>query len=90
MVLLDGLDEQLVGCVGLAFDENDPGKITEEQFAIVVSSGPLPCCCVDTSFAAVVVQEADTFWCMGTLLDGIQDHYIFAQPGIQKMVGFLA
>lgn len=28
--------------------------------------------------------EADTFWCMSKLLDGIQDHYTFAQPGIQR------
>jgi len=30
--------------------------------------------------------EADTFWCLSALLDGIQDHYVFAQPGIQRMV----
>jgi hypothetical protein len=30
--------------------------------------------------------EADTFWCMSYLIDGIQDHYTFAQPGIQRMV----
>ncbi|XP_033115012.1 TBC1 domain family member 22B-like isoform X2 [Anneissia japonica] len=32
------------------------------------------------------VIEADTFWCMSKLLDGIQDNYTFAQPGIQKKV----
>ncbi|GAA5822376.1 hypothetical protein JCM11251_006320 [Rhodosporidiobolus azoricus] len=31
--------------------------------------------------------EADTFWCLSKLLDGIQDNYIFAQPGIQRLVG---
>ncbi|GAC77162.1 ypt/rab-specific GTPase-activating protein GYP1 [Moesziomyces antarcticus T-34] len=30
--------------------------------------------------------EADTFWCLSKLLDGIQDNYIFAQPGIQRQV----
>lgn len=30
--------------------------------------------------------EADCFWCLSILLDGIQDHYTFAQPGIQRMV----
>uniref|UniRef100_A0A669CK61 TBC1 domain family, member 22a n=1 Tax=Oreochromis niloticus TaxID=8128 RepID=A0A669CK61_ORENI len=30
--------------------------------------------------------EADSFWCMSKLLDGIQDNYTFAQPGIQKKV----
>lgn len=33
-----------------------------------------------------VALEADTFWCMSYLIDGIQDHYTFAQPGIQRMV----
>ncbi|XP_071960830.1 TBC1 domain family member 22B-like isoform X2 [Antedon mediterranea] len=32
------------------------------------------------------VIEADTFWCMSKLLDGIQDNYTFAQPGIQTKV----
>jgi len=30
--------------------------------------------------------EADTYWCMTKLLDGIQENYTFAQPGIQKMI----
>ncbi|XP_043932464.1 TBC1 domain family member 22B [Protopterus annectens] len=30
--------------------------------------------------------EADSYWCMNRLLDGIQDNYTFAQPGIQKKV----
>ena len=30
--------------------------------------------------------EADCFWCLSRLLDSIQDHYTFAQPGIQRMV----
>ncbi|KPV72361.1 uncharacterized protein RHOBADRAFT_55838 [Rhodotorula graminis WP1] len=30
--------------------------------------------------------EADSFWCLSKLLDGIQDNYIFAQPGIQRLV----
>ncbi|XP_069085821.1 TBC1 domain family member 22A isoform X3 [Pleurodeles waltl] len=33
--------------------------------------------------------EADSFWCMSKLLDGIQDHYTFAQPGIQRKVKML-
>eukprot|EP00741_Cyanophora_paradoxa_P021397 tig00021350_g20656.t1 len=32
------------------------------------------------------VVEADSFWCLSTMLDSIQDHYTFAQPGIQRMV----
>jgi len=33
--------------------------------------------------------EADTFWCVSKLLDGIQDNYTFAQPGIQMKVNAL-
>lgn len=32
------------------------------------------------------VVEADTYWCLTKLLDGIQDHYTGHQPGIQRMV----
>lgn len=30
--------------------------------------------------------EADSYWCLSKLLGVIQDHYTFAQPGIQRMV----
>ena len=30
--------------------------------------------------------EADSFWCLTKILDGIQDNYTFAQPGIQLKV----
>eukprot|EP00250_Pteridium_aquilinum_P033386 c5538_g1_i1 orf=275-1639(+) len=30
--------------------------------------------------------EADCYWCLSKLLDNIQDHYTFAQPGIQRLV----
>jgi len=30
--------------------------------------------------------EADSFWCLTKLLDGIQDNYIAHQPGIQRQV----
>ena len=35
---------------------------------------------------ALQALEADTFWCLSKLLDGIQDNYIFAQPGIQRQL----
>lgn len=34
--------------------------------------------------------EADTFWCLSRLLDGIQDNYIATQPGIQRSVKRMA
>ena len=33
--------------------------------------------------------EADSFWCLTKLLDGIQDNYIVAQPGIHRQVAAL-
>jgi len=34
--------------------------------------------------------EADSFWCLSRLLDGIQDNYIASQPGIQRSVRRMA
>ncbi|CAK5265664.1 unnamed protein product [Mycena citricolor] len=36
--------------------------------------------------SALEAVEADAFWCLSRLLDGIQDNYISAQPGIQRSV----
>lgn len=36
--------------------------------------------------AALAAIEADSFWCLSKLLDGIQDNYISQQPGIQRLV----
>ena len=30
--------------------------------------------------------EADVYWCLARLVEGIQDHYTPSQPGIQKMI----
>jgi len=30
--------------------------------------------------------EADCYWCLCKMLEGIQDHYTYAQPGIQRTV----
>ncbi|KAG6813372.1 hypothetical protein H0H92_011638 [Tricholoma furcatifolium] len=42
------------------------------------------------STAVLNAVEADSFWCLSRLLDGIQDNYIFAQPGIQRSVRRMA
>lgn len=39
--------------------------------------------------AVLDAVEADTFWCLTKLLDGIQDNYIVAQPGIHRQVAAL-
>jgi hypothetical protein len=35
---------------------------------------------------AMMSVEADAYWCLTKLLDNIQDHYTFSQPGLQRMV----
>lgn len=40
--------------------------------------------CADPAIIADV--EADSYWCLCKLLDNIQDHYTFSQPGIQRML----
>ncbi|KAL0349314.1 UNVERIFIED_CONTAM: TBC1 domain family member 22B, partial [Sesamum angustifolium] len=40
----------------------------------------------DLSPERIANVEADCYWCLSKLLDGMQDHYIFAQPGIQRLV----
>lgn len=39
--------------------------------------------------AAVASAEADSYWCLTSLLSDIQDYYTFAQPGIQRRVLYL-
>ncbi|KAJ2815379.1 GTPase-activating protein [Coemansia sp. 'formosensis'] len=42
---------------------------------------------VDTLDDSVMeTVEADSFWCLTKLLDGIQDNYTHAQPGIQRQL----
>ncbi|GER38635.1 Ypt/Rab-GAP domain of gyp1p superfamily protein [Striga asiatica] len=40
----------------------------------------------DLSSEKISNVEADCYWCLSKLLDGMQDHYTFAQPGIQRLV----
>lgn len=48
--------------------------------------------CLDGEIMADVTDimleevEADTYWCLTSLLAGIQDHYTSDQPGMQRMV----
>ncbi|KAI9820443.1 MAG: GTPase-activating protein [Thelocarpon impressellum] len=56
--------------------------ITDANIETGMDPGQLPKAVLDA-------VEADSFWCLTKLLDGIQDNYIFAQPGIQRQVGAL-
>lgn len=44
--------------------------------------------CLPNNVLAAI--EADSFWCLSKLLDGIQDNYISAQPGIHRQVKRMA
>jgi len=56
-----------------------------------VSAGcDIPLCSVaDLAETSRQQLEADCFWCFSKLLDGIQDNYTFAQPGIQRRISSL-
>ncbi|KAH0498555.1 hypothetical protein TgHK011_005807 [Trichoderma gracile] len=56
--------------------------ITDSDIETGMDPGQLPKSVLDA-------VEADSFWCLSKLLDGIQDHYIVAQPGIQRQVAAL-
>ena len=56
--------------------------ITDSDIESGMDPGQLPRLVLDS-------VEADSFWCLTKLLDGIQDNYIFAQPGIVRQVGAL-
>lgn len=56
--------------------------ITDSNIESGMDPGQLPKAVLDA-------VEADSFWCLTKLLDGIQDNYIFAQPGIVRQVGAL-
>lgn len=43
----------------------------------------------DNAEQALSDAEADSYWCLTTLLNDIQDYYTFSQPGIQRRVHFL-
>ncbi|KAE9091696.1 TBC1 domain family member [Phytophthora fragariae] len=47
---------------------------------------PQTCDLSKVSDANLQIVEADSYWCLTKLLDDIQDHYTFAQPGLQRMV----
>ena len=56
--------------------------ITDNEVSSGMDPGQLPKPVLDA-------VEADAFWCLTKLLDGIQDNYIFAQPGIVRQVSAL-
>ncbi|XP_073101846.1 uncharacterized protein [Elaeis guineensis] len=40
---------------------------------------------LDLSPQKISNVKADCYWCLSQLLDGMQDHYTFAQPGIPRL-----
>ena len=53
--------------------------VTDTNIETGMDPGQLPRSVLDA-------VEADTYWCLTKLLDGIQDNYIVAQPGIVRQV----
>ena len=47
---------------------------------------PRSCDASQIPSAVLSAVEADSYWCLTKLLDGIQDHYTPSQPGVQRMV----
>jgi len=56
--------------------------ITDSDVESGMDPGQLPKAVLDA-------VEADSFWCLSKLLDGIQDNYVHAQPGIVRQVANL-
>jgi len=54
-------------------DESDPELVDPSQFTEDI----------------LTTVEADSYWCLSKLLDGIQDNYTQSQPGIQRRVFML-
>lgn len=49
--------------------------------------GPMEAWDIETlSEETMIAVEADAYWMLCKMLDGIQDHYTNAQPGIQRTV----
>ncbi len=42
--------------------------------------------CVAPLQETLLDVEADCYWCLCKLIEGIQDHYTYSQPGIQRAV----
>lgn len=56
--------------------------VTDFDIEFGMDPGQLPKAVLDA-------VEADTFWCLTKLLDGIQDNYVHEQPGIHRQVAAL-
>lgn len=56
--------------------------ITDSEIEFGMDPGQLPRPVLDA-------VEADCFWCLTKLLEGIQDNYVSGQPGIQRQVAGL-
>ena len=49
--------------------------------------GPIDSWRIEQLSESMMLQvEADCYWCLCKLVEAIQDHYTYAQPGIQRTV----
>ena len=65
---------------GWELDTEDVVRKLNEANAADVGADGSP----DNLRETLLEVEADAYWCLCKVLDGIQDHYTYAQPGIQK------
>ena len=64
-----------------AQDYQGPGGQWRDPFADMDVADPAV-----VSDAALRRVEADAYWCLSRMVEGVQDNYTFAQPGIQRRV----
>ena len=79
VVFISAFIGEWVCCMSIA-------KLTLAHSIIQSLDDPQTCDLSRVSDESLQIIEADSYWCLTKLLDDIQDHYTFAQPGLQRMV----
>jgi TBC1 domain family member 2 len=66
--------------------ETGGGNIITDNKVTISHSLVFQCDLTSVDISVINAVEADSYWCLTKLLDNIQDHYTFSQPGLQRMV----
>jgi TBC1 domain family member 2 len=74
---VQGINDLLTPFFHVFLGEYCEGQVSVEEFGMDIDDEKLE------------FLEADCYWCLTKLLDGIQDSYTHAQPGITRQVGRL-
>ncbi|KAG2494525.1 hypothetical protein HYH03_007292 [Edaphochlamys debaryana] len=70
---VQGMNDLVTPFLAVFLSEHLPGPM--EGWAAAAVTEPI-----------MLAVEADCYWCLCKLIEGIQDHYTYAQPGIQRAV----